>query len=193
MEQTLSDLVRELRQQNNRENRRTNANLIIHASLTERFMKLQLPTFAGALEADEVETWIMGIEDIFEVMECPDDKKSESNSEIVNMALILEKNNEEYVKEINQKKKSAAAEKTGETLNKKHEPPKARGKEPEQDKLEKCQRCGGRHNDDQCRWNTRACFGCVKHGHLVKDCQERMGQAGVYQLINNCPAPNKKV
>ncbi|KAA8518083.1 hypothetical protein F0562_015557 [Nyssa sinensis] len=75
MEQILSDLVRELRQQNNRENRRTNANPIIQASLTERFIKLQPPTFARAPKADEVETWIMGMENIFEVMECPEDKK----------------------------------------------------------------------------------------------------------------------
>ncbi|KAA8549682.1 hypothetical protein F0562_001300 [Nyssa sinensis] len=102
-------------------------------------------------------------------------------------------NNEEYMKEVSQKKRNAPAEKAGETSNKKRETPKTRGKEPEQDKPEKCQRCGGRHSDDKCRWNTGACFGCGKQGHLVKDCPERMGQARVYQLINNCPAPNKKV
>ncbi|KAA8546846.1 hypothetical protein F0562_003275 [Nyssa sinensis] len=156
MEQTLNDLVLELRQQNNRENRRPNVNLTIQASLTERFMKLQPPTFVGVPKVDEVETWIIGIEDIFE---------SESYSEIVNMALILERNNEEYVKEMNQKKRSLLAKKTGETSNKRREPQKARGKEPEQDKPEKCQRCGGRHKDEQCRWNTGACFGCGKTGH----------------------------
>ncbi|KAA8538393.1 hypothetical protein F0562_028061 [Nyssa sinensis] len=100
----------------------------------------------------------MGMDDIFELMECPEDKK--------------ERNNEEYMKEVNQKKRSAPVEKIGETSNKKRETPKARGKEPEQDRPEKCQRCGGRHSDDQCRWNTRACFGCGKQGHLVKIAQK---------------------
>ncbi|KAA8517957.1 hypothetical protein F0562_015431 [Nyssa sinensis] len=70
------------------------------------------------------------------------------------------------MKEVSQKKRNAPAEKTGETSNKKRETPKARGKESEQDKPEKCQRCRGRHNDDQCRWNIGACFGCGKQGHL---------------------------
>ncbi|KAA8548055.1 hypothetical protein F0562_004684 [Nyssa sinensis] len=48
MEQTLNDLVCELRQQNNGETRRPNVNSTNQASLTERFMKLQPPTFVGA-------------------------------------------------------------------------------------------------------------------------------------------------
>ncbi|KAA8529820.1 hypothetical protein F0562_034354 [Nyssa sinensis] len=76
---------------------------------------------------------------------------SESYSEIVNMALIAKKNNEEYVKAQNQRKRAYIAEKmaegsskkTGENSNKRREISKGQAKEPDQDKPDKCQRCGG--------------------------------------------------
>ncbi|KAA8546507.1 hypothetical protein F0562_002754 [Nyssa sinensis] len=127
-------------------------------------------------------------------------RESESYSEIVNMALIAEKNNEEYVKARDQKKRAFNAEKIGEgsskktgwNSNKRHETSKGQAKGPDQDKPDKCQRCGGLHKDEQCRWNTGACFECGKKGHRVKDCPDKPAQPRLYQLINNCPAPNKK-
>ncbi|KAA8525008.1 hypothetical protein F0562_011354 [Nyssa sinensis] len=237
-------------------------------------MKLQPPVFAGAPKVDEAETWIMSMEDIFEVMECLKDKKvtlatfrlqgeakswwnlvkrnytmgvpflawrrftellyekyflksiregkkvefielkqgnmtvAEYEAKFIELARFApdmteierEKNNEEYVKARDQRKRAFNAKKMGEgsskrvgdNSNKKREISKGQAEKPDEDKPDKCQRCGGLHRDDQCRWNTGACFECGKKGHRVKDFPTKPAQPRLYQLINNCPSPNKK-
>ncbi|XP_015075291.1 uncharacterized protein LOC107019258 [Solanum pennellii] len=41
-----------------------------------------------------------------------------------------------------------------------------------------CTKCGRAHIGE-CRQGTNACFGCGKSGHLVRDCPQNNGQAGV--------------
>ena len=93
-------------------------------------------------------------------------------SRVVNRALVAKKDNEElYQYREQQRKRNRSDGAHGNQAQKKSAPSKNQNKGKATQNLDGiCPTCGKKHRGKPCYRETRACFGCGKHGHMVKDC-----------------------
>ncbi|RVW45589.1 Retrovirus-related Pol polyprotein from transposon 17.6 [Vitis vinifera] len=95
-------------------------------------------------------------------------------SEVVDRALIVEKDNEElhqYREQQRERNRSDGAH--GNQAQRRSTSGKNQNKGKAAQNLDgACPTCGKKHGDRPCYRETGACFGCGKQGHLIRDCPE---------------------
>ena len=95
-------------------------------------------------------------------------------SEVVDRALIAEKDNEElHQYREQQRKRNRNDGAHGNQTQKRSAPSRNQNKGKATQNLEGiCPTCGKKHGGRPCYRETGACFGCGKQGHMVRDCSE---------------------
>ena len=95
-------------------------------------------------------------------------------SEVVDRALIAEKDNEElHQYREQQRKRNINDGAHGNQTQKRSAPSRNQNKGKATQNLEGiCPTCGKKHGGRPCYRETGACFGCGKQGHMVRDCPE---------------------
>ena len=94
--------------------------------------------------------------------------------EVVDRALIAEKDNEElHQYREQQRKRNRSDGAHGNQVLKKYAQSRNQNKgKATQNSDEICPTCGKKHGGKPCYRETGACFGCGKQGHMVRDCPE---------------------
>ena len=95
-------------------------------------------------------------------------------SEVVDRALITEKDNEElHQYREQQRKRNINDGAHGNQAQKRFAPSRNQNKGKAAQNLDGiCPTCGKKHGGRPCYRETGACFGCGKQGHMVRDCPE---------------------
>ena len=96
------------------------------------------------------------------------------HSKVVDRALIAEKDNEElHQYREQQRKRNRNDGAHGNQTQKRFAPSRNQNKGKATQNLDGiCHTCGKKHGGRPCYRETRACFGCGKQGHMVRDCPE---------------------
>ncbi|GFY95329.1 hypothetical protein Acr_10g0007140 [Actinidia rufa] len=117
----------------------------------KQFQQLRPPTFYGTPDPMAAESWLLGIERVFEVLPCTDEQKVE----VLHAALIAEESLNEMSQFRENRKKRIGGNGSSRS-----------------NKLPTCPTCQKKHWGE-CRMGSRGCYGCGQEGHQIRDCPMR--------------------